>query len=447
MLKDLKVSVIVPTHNSEVYIEECVRSAMNQTYKKLEIICVDSSSDNTVSILKELQGEDNRITIIKDENSSYGHKLNVGIQHATGEYIAILESDDYILPNMHEVMLDSLPEKVDYIKVAANNFIDVNGKRYFYPDNISISEEEFDKVIELEKNRVLGFVYLEKIWCSLYRKQFLKENEIYANETPGASYQDVSFTYAVGLLAKNCIYKKGAFYCYRNDNQNSSVKSKAKVFCVCDEYKYLEKILKKQDAYTEEARQIILRRKLITYSWNIKRLDAESANAFRVAIMEEMKEYTEELCSELSDYEKLLFNQIIEERTLEEYHNECKRSVECWKHIAQILHKEKCIVIGAGIIGRTILQLQEWLNVESICGIGDNNFEKITNKIKGYDVMSIEEVVCRYPNAYYLVANKNHYFALSEQLIKLGVSSEQLECVDRNMNPLTLYLDCVKQNT
>ena len=112
----VKLSVIVPTHNSEKYIRECIESIIHQTYDNLEILCVDSSKDSTLSLLQEFAQRDCRVRIIQDTNSSYGHKINVGIQQAQGEYIGIVESDDYILPNMYQNMFAKLgQEKVDFI--------------------------------------------------------------------------------------------------------------------------------------------------------------------------------------------------------------------------------------------------------------------------------------------------------------------------------------------
>lgn len=447
MSNDNKVTVIIPTHNSERYIEECVRSAMNQTYGNLEIICVDSSSDNTINILKKLQTEDTRIQIIEDANGSYGHKLNVGIQRAKGDYIAILESDDYILPDMYRFMLDGMADDVDYIKVATKNFKDVNDRRVFFAEELGVKEDDYDRAIDLEKERHLAFRYLPRIWTALYRRKFLLENEIFANETPGASYQDTSFTYAVALLAKNCIYKKGAFHCYRNDNMNSSVKSSGKVFCVCDEFKYLEKLLKKQNAYNAEVQQFLLHYKLNNYSWNIKRLDANAVKAFRDGIQEEMKDYTDDVIAALSENERNMLALLTNEVALKEHDKELERVVAYWNHMIQIIKEKSCVLIGAGIIGKKILQLQEWLDIHSIQAIGDNNFAQIKDDLKGYGIQSIEDVVSRCPEEYYLIANKKNYLEIMDQLASLGVSREQMIGINESPNMFILFSECIKANS
>lgn len=91
------VSIVIPVCNVEKYLRECLDSVINQTMTELEIICVDDgSNDNSLSILKEYENKDNRIIVISKENSGYGNTMNVGMDKATGEYIGIVESDDYI---------------------------------------------------------------------------------------------------------------------------------------------------------------------------------------------------------------------------------------------------------------------------------------------------------------------------------------------------------------
>lgn len=104
-----KVSVIIPVHNSEKYIEECINSVINQTYKNLEIIVVDdNSSDNSLNIIKNIK--DSRIKILKlPTNSGVAIARNKGIESATGKYICFIDSDDYWY-------LNKLEKQVEFIK-------------------------------------------------------------------------------------------------------------------------------------------------------------------------------------------------------------------------------------------------------------------------------------------------------------------------------------------
>ena len=119
----IKVSVIIPLHNSEKYISECIESILQQTLSEIELICIDSSTDGTREILKEYQKKDARIRILEDENSSYGHKLNIGIQRAEGSYVSVVESDDYIEKGMLGALYEiAARNRVDFLcKVECNN--------------------------------------------------------------------------------------------------------------------------------------------------------------------------------------------------------------------------------------------------------------------------------------------------------------------------------------
>lgn len=94
----IKVSIAIPVYNCEEYIEQCIRSVLNQTLKELEIICInDGSTDRSSTIIESLQREDARIYQLHQENQGAGAARNRAIQEASGKYIAFLDADDYYL--------------------------------------------------------------------------------------------------------------------------------------------------------------------------------------------------------------------------------------------------------------------------------------------------------------------------------------------------------------
>ena len=111
-----KLSVIIPVYNVEEYLNECLDSITNQTLEGIEIICIDDgSTDNSPNLLKEYQKKDQRIKIITKENGGQATARNLGIKEAHGEYIAFIDSDDFIEPEMLEKL---------YTK-AKNNNLDI----------------------------------------------------------------------------------------------------------------------------------------------------------------------------------------------------------------------------------------------------------------------------------------------------------------------------------
>ncbi|MBR3924526.1 MAG: glycosyltransferase family 2 protein, partial [Kiritimatiellae bacterium] len=123
------VSVIIPSLNVARYIEECIDSARNQTLRDIEIICVDAgSTDGTLEIIERKAKDDSRIRIIKSSRRSYGHQMNLGFAAATGKYVAILESDDFIKSGAYAHFV-SLAEKTDADLIKADYYIVMgNGK-------------------------------------------------------------------------------------------------------------------------------------------------------------------------------------------------------------------------------------------------------------------------------------------------------------------------------
>ena len=99
------VSVITPIYNVERYLPECLDSLLSQTLEDIEFICVnDGSTDGSGEILRSYAARDPRIIVIEKENSGYGASMNVGLDAASGEYIGIVESDDFASPEMFETL-------------------------------------------------------------------------------------------------------------------------------------------------------------------------------------------------------------------------------------------------------------------------------------------------------------------------------------------------------
>lgn len=121
----MEISVIIPTYNVEEYIEESLNSIINQTFKDIEIICInDGSQDNTLNILKEYETKDSRIKVINQENNGPSSARNKGLEAAKGEYILFLDSDDFIDSNALTELYDIAKEKnTDLIIFKSKNFI------------------------------------------------------------------------------------------------------------------------------------------------------------------------------------------------------------------------------------------------------------------------------------------------------------------------------------
>ncbi len=236
-----KVSVVVPVYNVEKYLKECIDSILNQTLEDIEIICVnDGSTDSSLDILNDYAKKDSRIIVINKSNSGYGHTMNMGLNAANGEYIGIIESDDFADKNMFKDLYKLAKEyDADIVKGDWYNYW---SKNKFARKNNRISSAKAFKITNSKQDKSLLRIN-PSVWSAIYKKEFLNKYNIRFLETPGASYQDLAFSFKVFALAEKVILTDKAYLYYRQDNMNSSVKSKTKVYCVCDEYDEIDKFL------------------------------------------------------------------------------------------------------------------------------------------------------------------------------------------------------------
>ena len=117
------ISIIVPIYNREKFLDKCIASIINQTYKKLEIILVDDgSSDSSLEICKKYAATDERIKVISQENGGVSKARNKGLEVATGEYVQFVDSDDYIESNMCQTFIDCINNDptIEYIICGLN---------------------------------------------------------------------------------------------------------------------------------------------------------------------------------------------------------------------------------------------------------------------------------------------------------------------------------------
>lgn len=220
----IKVSVIMPSLNVVDYIEESVKSVVNQTLQNIEVLCIDAgSTDGTWEKLQEISILDKRIKLIKSNIRSYGYQVNLGINLSSGEYISVVETDDYINENMLEVLYDyGNDNHCDIVKCDYNAYYtQENGKRVFLKRVSCDNEEIYNQII-----KPIDYIELANsdwyLWTGIYKKTFLKENDIYLSESKGAAFQDIGFLHKTLVNAQRCAYLKGDYYNYCIDRENAS---------------------------------------------------------------------------------------------------------------------------------------------------------------------------------------------------------------------------------
>lgn len=308
MEQTYKVSVVIPVYNVEKYLRQCLDSVVNQTLKEIEIICVnDGSKDTSLSILQEYAAKDPRVKIIDKQNSGYGNSMNRGFDMASGEYFGIVESDDYADPEMFEKLYQEAKKyNADVVKSGFYYYFSVPEERNTLVPVASavMCNRVFCPITDFKsKTEQADFFNIKPtIWSAIYKKEFIRENGIRFNETPGASYQDLSFTFKVWSLAKRVKLVEECYLHYRQDNENSSVNSPGKVYCVCDEYAEIEKFINNHPILKAKLEPVKTRLQYDTYIWNYERLAENLKGEF---ILQASKEFANEMAE--GNYEQAMF--------------------------------------------------------------------------------------------------------------------------------------------
>ena len=285
-MKNPLVSIVVPIYNVEKYLETCLASIVSQTLKNIEIICVDDgSTDNSLNIAKRFASKDDRIKVISKPNSGYGHTMNVGFNEAKGEYVGIVESDDYIDKNMFKYLYTKA--KKYNLDISRSDFFEFS--QTFHNYVMSVNDiSYYDRLLKPIDTPII-FDFRMNTWASIYKLSFLKENNIKHNTTPGASFQDTGFWFQTYLYASSLMIFNKAFYHYRQDNINSSINSKEKSNCIIEEFKFIENKIKGSKFDNNSLINVFIRSKYFHYLYNFYRINPTLRESFLKIFSDEFK--------------------------------------------------------------------------------------------------------------------------------------------------------------
>lgn len=273
------VSIVMPIYNAGDYLYQSMDSAVGQTFADIQIVCVnDGSTDGSLTVMREYAKRDKRILVIDKPNGGYGHAMNVGMTAASGEYVMILEPDDFMELDMVEVLYHTA-KKLDCDVVKSNYW------HHWGTTNTDKFENALgDKVpgvvtSAMEDPKVV--LIRPCIWTAIYRRQLLVDNAIRFNETPGAAYQDTAFAFKVLSSAERVSFLSEAYLHYRVDNEASSVKSSGKIYNVCDEFAAMESFICTRREKRLHLMPVLQVLKYDTYLWNLNRISEEFRTEFR----------------------------------------------------------------------------------------------------------------------------------------------------------------------
>lgn len=232
-----KVSVIMPAYKVEPYLRQCLDSVVNQTYRDLEIICIDDGSpDNCGKIMDEFAAKDERFVVVHKENEGLSAGWNQGMSLATGKWIAFVDTDDWVEPNYIEKLVEAAEKNDADVTIGSGYYICIDGKKDERTAPAELcrvyrngegAEKLQTRLFVPEKGR--PYYSISIVWNKLYKREFIvHENLTFDNRLPAGYAHDVSFNFIVYGAAKTVYItaNSGSGYNYRILNSSGSRKFK-----------------------------------------------------------------------------------------------------------------------------------------------------------------------------------------------------------------------------
>lgn len=221
----IKISVIIPVYCAAGTLRMCLDSVLNQSFRKLEVICVDDgSTDSSLAILQEYTERDQRVRVLTQENQFAGTARNRGMESAVGKYVAFLDADDSYLPGVLEVMYRYAEEqRLDMLKTSFLCEDVSTGEQYetLYSQNSDLDVSLHGKVLRFIPSTKQLLSVADVPWNGLYRLNFLRENQIVFNHL--RCVNDHSFFIHCLLKAERVMVIDERAVCYRVGQEGSLV--------------------------------------------------------------------------------------------------------------------------------------------------------------------------------------------------------------------------------
>lgn len=215
-----EVSIIVPVYNVEKYLSFCLDSLVNQTFKDIEIICVnDGSTDNSTEVLEHYAGFDKRIKIINKENGGLSSARNAGLDAASGKYIAFVDSDDFVSHFLVERAYNFVQKKNADFAAFGFDYV-VGNSLKLYESGFSFPKGLVGKcVYETDLNENFYTKIHPTAWCKFYSAKLIQNNNLRFCED--IIFEDLPFAAEVYLSANRMVYTNLPLYYYRAERQGS----------------------------------------------------------------------------------------------------------------------------------------------------------------------------------------------------------------------------------
>lgn len=441
---DSKVSVIMPSLNVAPYIEKCIDSVLNQTLKELEIICVDAgSTDGTIEILKEYAKNDSRVVLFQSEIKSYGKQVNMGFDYASGEYVAILETDDWIELDMYETLYKYAKDNdldyaaADFDKIyKLNNGAFFNLRTYLFYDN----KDWYGKILNNEQlNTLRASDYV--LWKGIYNRSFLNKYRIRLHESPKAAFQDMGFLQQVKTYVSRAMYLDKSFYRYRQDRDEASSNNINGLIFYKNEFEWINEKLRLIDILSDKhiryyyfTMSISLMSKYdeilkkMNWNWRIEQLQTPY-QWFKNKLKEvlDSKILTKDMYA-ADQWEELILLMLSPQEHSEWLKAKDMREKNLHKKIIKKIEKRPVVIFGCGIRGNRFMMFCNRYNIP-IRAFCDNNKQLCGSKHYGYDIISVEQLaeITKKENLVIVISVLKGKETIYEQIKELKINADIIE--------------------
>lgn len=444
----VKVSVIVPIYNVQCYLRECLKSILGQTLQEIEVICInDGSTDNSLEIMKEYARLDSRVKILNKENTGYGASMNQGIKMSSGEYIGIVEPDDYVDPEMYEDLYrEADGSELDWVKGNFHVFKGSGEGKRSAVVKVSLPGKQgiYHKILDPQEYPEL-IIYDDYHWKGIYRKSFLYRNRIMFHETPGAAYQDNGFKYQTICMAERVMYLEKAYYWYRRDNLSASSYNIRGLELMHGEYRFIRNFMDRNPDRVKVFWASYYRKfyyqfqdqleKLLCREWEEVQ-PGEALDRYRPDIrlgIEEgylsenrMGEGTYYSLKFLLRYPRAYFEQ-------KKFWGEIQKEKDrAW--LDTLKRQEEIIVVCGGVKARLVLNFADFNQLTNIAAVCDNSGEKWGQALYGFKIVPTAQAAKDYPDGYYLIAKNGDIEDVRQQLLGLGIPEEKIGTIGIRLN-------------
>lgn len=229
------ISVIIPVYRTETYLNRCISSVVNQTYKNIEIILVDDGSpDDCPNICDEWSKKDKRIRVIHQKNLGGGAARNAALDIVKGDFIAFVDSDDYIAPAMLEFLVGQFQGEVDIVECS---YCNTDSDLAEFDDIKSEYEQQQYSSFDAVRENIRDHIFRQLIWNKMYRREMIGDIRF----PVGTKIDDEFWTYRVIGNARKLVYTNKVLYAYRQQ-ENSVMHS-------LDAEKRLQALTAKKERY------------------------------------------------------------------------------------------------------------------------------------------------------------------------------------------------------